>query len=27
AIHYSNAGIKNPNDGVEVYSLYYRVPF
>lgn len=26
AIHYSNAGIKNPNDGTEVYSLYYRLP-
>lgn len=26
AIHYSNAGLKNPNDGVEVYSLYYRLP-
>ncbi|KHO66209.1 acyloxyacyl hydrolase [Pseudomonas flexibilis] len=26
AIHYSNAGIKNPNDGAEVYSLYYRLP-
>jgi lipid A 3-O-deacylase len=26
AIHYSNAGIKTPNDGVEVYSLYYRLP-
>lgn len=24
AIHYSNAGIKTPNDGVESYSLYYR---
>ncbi|MBF7730591.1 acyloxyacyl hydrolase [Pseudomonas sp. N040] len=24
AIHYSNAGIKEPNDGVESYSLYYR---
>ncbi|MFV0457023.1 MAG: acyloxyacyl hydrolase [Pseudomonas sp.] len=27
AIHYSNAGIKQPNDGVEVYSLHYRLPF
>ena len=26
-IHYSNAGLKNPNDGVEVYSLYYRMGF
>ncbi len=24
AIHYSNAGIKQPNDGVENYNLYYR---
>ena len=24
AMHYSNAGLKNPNDGVESYSLYYR---
>lgn len=24
AIHYSNAGIKDPNDGIEAYSLYYR---
>lgn len=23
AIHYSNAGIKEPNDGVESYSLFY----
>lgn len=23
AIHYSNAGIKQPNDGIESYSLYY----
>lgn len=27
AIHYSNAGIKDPNDGVEAYSLYYSVAF
>ncbi|WP_419792503.1 acyloxyacyl hydrolase [Pseudomonas citronellolis] len=27
AIHYSNAGIKKPNDGVESYSLYYRRSF
>jgi lipid A 3-O-deacylase len=27
AIHYSNAGIKQPNDGVEVYSLHYRTSF
>jgi lipid A 3-O-deacylase len=25
AIHYSNAGIKEPNDGVESYSLHYRM--
>ncbi|POF87729.1 lipid A 3-O-deacylase [Pseudomonas putida] len=25
AIHYSNAGIKQPNDGVESYSLHYRM--
>ena len=24
AMHYSNAGMKDPNDGVESYSLYYR---
>lgn len=23
-IHYSNAGIKNPNEGIESYSLYYN---
>ena len=27
AIHYSNASIKAPNGGAEVYSLYYRLPF
>jgi lipid A 3-O-deacylase len=27
AIHYSNAGIKQPNDGVEAYTLHYRVSF
>ncbi len=27
AIHYSNAGIKKPNDGVESYSLHYRRSF
>ncbi|MDH1265340.1 acyloxyacyl hydrolase [Pseudomonas sp. GD03944] len=27
AIHYSNAGIKKPNDGVEAYSLHYRFAF
>ncbi|MBP2697398.1 acyloxyacyl hydrolase [Pseudomonas indoloxydans] len=27
AIHYSNAGIKQPNDGVESYSLHYRRSF
>ncbi|WP_033727773.1 acyloxyacyl hydrolase [Pseudomonas cremoricolorata] len=25
AIHYSNAGIKQPNDGVEAYSVHYRM--
>ncbi|CAM3761222.1 Lipid A deacylase PagL [Pseudomonas reidholzensis] len=25
AIHYSNAGIKQPNDGVESYALHYRM--
>ena len=27
AMHYSNAGIKEPNDGVESYTLHYRVKF
>jgi lipid A 3-O-deacylase len=27
ALHYSNAGIKDPNDGVESYSLHYRMSF
>ncbi|WP_454256002.1 acyloxyacyl hydrolase [Pseudomonas sp. Marseille-Q8238] len=27
AIHYSNAGIKKPNDGVEAYTLHYRLSF
>jgi len=27
ALHYSNAGIKDPNDGVESYSLHYRLSF
>lgn len=27
AIHYSNAGIKQPNDGVEAYTLHYRMSF
>ncbi|CAD5107860.1 acyloxyacyl hydrolase [Zestomonas carbonaria] len=27
AIHYSNAGLKQPNDGVETYTLHYRVSF
>lgn len=27
AMHYSNASIKQPNDGIESYSLYYRVGF
>ena len=25
ALHYSNAGLKQPNDGVESYSLHYRM--
>src|SRR5699024_5696504 len=25
ASHYSNAGSKSPTDGIEVYSLHYRV--
>ena len=27
AFHYSNAGIKNPNDGIESYSLFYTRSF
>jgi len=27
ALHYSNAGLKNPNDGVESYALHYRMDF
>ena len=27
ALHYSNAGIKQPNDGVEAYILHYRTSF
>lgn len=27
AIHYSNAGLKNTNDGVESYALHYRASF
>jgi lipid A 3-O-deacylase len=27
AIHYSNAGIKKPNDGIESYAVHYRVSF
>jgi lipid A 3-O-deacylase len=27
AIHYSNAGIKQPNDGAEAYTLHYRTRF
>ena len=27
AIHYSNAGIKQPNDGVEAYTLHYHTSF
>lgn len=26
AIHYSNAGIKEPNDGIESFSLFYQQP-
>lgn len=27
ASHYSNAGLKSPNDGVESYTLHYRLSF
>ncbi|MVW75051.1 acyloxyacyl hydrolase [Pseudomonas xionganensis] len=27
AVHYSNAGLKQPNDGVEAYTLHYRMRF
>lgn len=27
AIHYSNAGLKQPNDGAETYTLHYRMSF
>jgi len=27
AIHYSNAGLKNPNDGIESYAVHYRMAF
>ncbi|MFJ4141213.1 acyloxyacyl hydrolase [Pseudomonas sp. NPDC089734] len=27
ATHYSNAGIKEPNDGIESYALHYKMPF
>lgn len=27
AIHYSNAGLKQPNDGIESYTLHYRMSF
>lgn len=27
AIHYSNAGLKQPNDGVESYAVHYRLDF
>ena len=27
AIHYSNAGIEQPNDGAETYTLHYRLSF
>ncbi|MDF3933289.1 acyloxyacyl hydrolase [Pseudomonas citronellolis] len=26
AIHYSNAGLNQPNDGIESYSLFYSLP-
>ena len=26
ATHYSNAGIKQPNDGIESYALHYTMP-
>lgn len=25
AMHYSNGGLKSPNDGIEAYSLHYRI--
>lgn len=27
ATHYSNAGIKQPNDGAESFALHYKLPF
>jgi len=27
AMHYSNAGIKQPNEGIESYTLHYRLSF
>ena len=27
ATHYSNASIKQPNDGIESYALHYKMPF
>ncbi|WP_041770427.1 acyloxyacyl hydrolase [Metapseudomonas resinovorans] len=27
ALHYSNAGLQTPNDGVEAYTLHYRLSF
>ena len=27
AAHYSNAGLQNPNDGAEAYTLHYRLSF
>ncbi|NQD91978.1 acyloxyacyl hydrolase [Pseudomonas sp. CrR25] len=27
ALHYSNAGLKQPNDGIEAYTLHYRLSF
>lgn len=27
AMHYSNAGLKKPNDGIESYSLFYNLAF
>ncbi|RBL65915.1 acyloxyacyl hydrolase, partial [Pseudomonas sp. MWU13-2625] len=26
ATHYSNAGLKTPNDGIESYALHYTMP-
>lgn len=27
AMHYSNGGLKQPNDGIEAYSLYYQLRY